>query len=120
MKGFRDFIMRGNLVQLAVAFIVGAAFSTVVESFTNMLMSLIGKIGGRPDFNNIKPGGVPVGAFITAVISFLIVAAVVYFCVVVPFQAFQRRLEKNKEAEVAAPTTEELLTEIRDVLKEKN
>ncbi len=119
MKGFRDFIMRGNLVELAVAFVVGAAFATVVESFTNVLMSLIGKIGGRPDFNSIHPGGVPIGAFLTALVSFLIVAAVVYFFVVKPYEVVLHQMKKDEQAPVA-PTQEDLLTEIRDILKDNS
>ena len=77
VKGFKDFVMRGNLVELAVAFIIGVAFATVVKAFTDVVLSLIGKVGGNPDFNSIQPGGVPVGAFLTAAVAFLIVAAVV-------------------------------------------
>lgn len=82
MKGFKDFVMRGNLVELAVAFVIGAAFATVVKAFTDVVLSLIGKVGGNPNFNTITPGGVPVGAFLTATVAFLVVAAVVYFFVV--------------------------------------
>src|SRR6476619_7591531 len=91
VKGFKDFIMRGNLVELAVAFIVGAAFATVVKAFTDVLLSLLGKVGGNPDFNNIKPGGVPIGAFLTALVAFVIVAAVIYFFVIKPYEAVKTR-----------------------------
>ena len=91
MKGFRDFVMRGNLVELAVAFVMGAAFATVVATFTAMLMNILGRIGGNPNFNAFKPGGVPVGAFLTALVSFLILAAVVYFFVVKPYEAARTR-----------------------------
>jgi large conductance mechanosensitive channel len=115
VKGFRDFIMRGNLIELAVAFIIGAAFATVVKTFTDVLLSLIGKVGGNPDFNNLKPGGVPIGAFLTALVAFLIVAAVVYFFVIKPYEAVKARFSK---AEVDAAPSEDvvLLTEIRDLL----
>ncbi|MFC8501788.1 large conductance mechanosensitive channel protein MscL [Pedococcus sp. NPDC057267] len=115
MKGFKDFIMRGNLVELAVAFIVGAAFATVVKAFTDVLLSLIGKVGGNPDFNSIKPGGVPLGAFLTALVAFLIVAAVVYFFVVQPYEAAKRRFA-HAEADAAPNEDVVLLTEIRDLL----
>jgi len=107
--------MRGNLVELAVAFVIGAAFATVVKSFTDVLLSVVGKVGGQPDFNNIKPGGVPVGAFLTALVAFLIVAAVVYFFVVKPYEVVKARFG---EAEVDAAPDEDvvLLTEIRDLL----
>ena len=77
LKGFRDFITRGNLIELAVAFIIGAAFATVVKTFAEMLMGFIGKIGGQPDFGEVTIAEVNVGQFINAVISFLMVAAVV-------------------------------------------
>ena len=115
MKGFKDFILRGNLIELAVAFIVGAAFATVVKAFTDVLLSLLGKVGGNPDFNNIKPGGVPVGAFLTALVAFLIVAAVLYFFVIKPYEAVKARFSRS---EVEVPPAEEvvLLIEIRDLL----
>jgi len=77
--------MRGNLIELAVAFVMAAAFGLVVKAFVNIIMSLIGKIGGQPNFDNIAPGGVPVGAFITTLVAFVILAAVVYFGVVMPY-----------------------------------
>jgi large conductance mechanosensitive channel len=116
MKGFKDFIMRGNLIELAVAFVIGAAFATVVKSFTDVFMGLIGKIGGQPDVNGWKPGGIPLGAFITAAIAFVIVAAVVYFFVVTPYEAYRAR--KAGPAEEPAPEESVvLLTEIRDALR---
>ena len=115
MKGFKDFVMRGNLVELAVAFIIATAFATVVKTFTDMLLGIIGKAGGKPDFNAFKPGGVPVGTFLTALVSFLIVAAIVYFFVVKPYEAAKARFSKT---EVDAAPNEEivLLREIRDAL----
>jgi large conductance mechanosensitive channel len=115
VKGFKDFIMRGNLVELAVAFVMGAAFAAVVTSFTAVLMSLLGKIGGKPDFNAYKPGGVPVGIFLTALVSFLILAAVVYFFVVKPYEAARERFAKVEE-DAAPPEDVQLLKEIRDLL----
>lgn len=119
MKGFKDFIMRGNLVELAVAFIIAAAFGTVVKSFTSMLMDILGKIGGTPNFSSWTPGGVSVGAFITAVISFLILAFVVYFFVVKPYEMARARFAKQEEAaeEPAPDESLELLKEIRDAIK---
>ena len=115
MKGFKDFIMRGNLIELAVAFIIGAAFATVVNTFTDVLLSLLGKVGGNPDFTNIKPGGVPIGAFLTALVAFLIVAAVVYFFVIKPYEAVKARFSKT-EVDAAPDEDVVLLTEIRDLL----
>lgn len=118
MKGFKDFLMRGNLIQLAVAFIIGGAFATVVTAFTAMLMDLIGKLFSTPDFSKFAPGGVSVGPFLTALVAFVMVAFVVYFFIVKPYDAYQARLKAGVE-EPAAPSTEDLLTEIRDILAEK-
>ena len=115
LKGFRDFITRGNLIELAVAFIIGAAFATVVKTFTDMLMGFIGKVGGQPDFSEVTVADVKVGLFINAVISFLIVSAVIYFFVVTPYNKVQRRISKGEEP--APPAADiALLTEIRDLL----
>ena len=115
IKGFKEFIMRGNLVELAVAFVMAAAFGLVVKAFVNIIMSLIGKIGGQPNFDDITPGGVPVGAFITALVAFVILAAVVYFGVVLPYNTLQERRAKGEEAEPPSDDVA-LLTEIRDLL----
>jgi large conductance mechanosensitive channel len=115
MKGFKDFIMRGNLVELAVAFIMAAAFGAVIKSFTDVVLGIIGKAGGNPDFNDYKPGGIPVGTFITALVSFLIVAAIVYFFVVKPYEAIRERYARVEEDAAPAEDTM-LLREIRDAL----
>ena len=115
LKGFKDFILRGNLVELAVAFVIGAAFATVVKAFTDMLMGFIGKIGGQPDFSTVTIAQVNVGNFINAVIAFLIVAAVIYFFVVTPYNTLQSRMARGEEATPPAPDIA-LLTEIRDLL----
>ena len=101
MKGFKEFIMRGNLIQTAVAFIIGTAFAAVVSTFTNVILSLIALVlGGRePNFDNWAPGGIPVGTFLTALISFLMVAAVVYFAIVKPMNALEARRKKGQEDE---------------------
>ena len=116
LKGFKDFIMRGNLVELAVAFIIGGAFATVVSTFTAVVLSLISKVAGNGvNFNSYAPGKVPVGVFLTALIAFLIVAAVVYFFVVTPYNKLQERMSRGEEPAPAAPDIA-LLTEIRDLL----
>lgn len=121
MKGFKEFIMRGNLIQTAVAFIIGTAFAAVVSTFTNVILSLIALVlGGRePNFDNWAPGGIPVGTFLTAFISFLMVAAVVYFAIVKPMNALEARRKKGQEDEGIPPTEADLLTEIRDLLAGK-
>ena len=115
LRGFKDFIMRGNLVELAVAFVIGAAFATVVKSFTDVLMGFVGKVGGQPDFSEVTLVGVNVGIFINSVIAFLIVAAVIYFFVVTPYNRIQERMSRGEETAPAAPDIA-LLTEIRDLL----
>ena len=116
MKGFKDFVMRGNLVELAVAFIIAGAFGTVVKTFTDVLMGVIGKLGGKPDFSTYKPAGLSVVIFLTALVSFLIVAFVVYFFVVKPYELAKARYAKVEED--AAPDEDTLLLrEIRDALR---
>lgn len=113
MSGFKKFILQGNLVEIAVAFVIGVSFGAVVTAFTAVIMSLIGKIFGKPNFNDIQPGGVPVGAFITALVAFVILAAIVYFFVVQPYELAKDRFTAPREDE---PSDVELLTEIRDLL----
>ena len=103
LKGFRDFIMRGNVVDLAVAVIIGAAFNAVVTSFTkDVLMQMISAVIGKPDFNsiafNIGETPIHIGALLTAVVNFLIVACVIYFCVVLPIQWITNRNKKEEAA----------------------
>ena len=91
LKGFRDFILRGNVMDLAVAVIIGAAFTGIVTALTEKIINpLLGAIIGKPDFGylvgHVNGGVVRYGDFITAVINFLIIAAVVYFFLVVPTQ----------------------------------
>jgi large conductance mechanosensitive channel len=112
LKGFKAFISRGNMIDLAVGVIIGAAFAGIVDSLTkDIITPIIGMFGGQPDFGAIKPFGIGVGSFINAVISFLIKAAGLYFLIVLPFNRFAKRLS-------AAPTpAEQLLAEIRDTLQ---
>jgi large conductance mechanosensitive channel len=117
LKGFREFIMRGNLVELAVAFVIGGAFATVVTSLTAVILSLVAKVTGgqNPDMTQFAPGDIPVGAFLTAFVAFLVLAAVVYFFVVVPYNKLQARISRGQEP--APPSADvALLTEIRDLL----
>lgn len=120
MTGFKNFILRGNLVELAVAVIIGTSFAAVVTAFTGMLLSAISKLtgGNEPNFDTFAPGDVLVGPFLTAAVAFLILAAVVYFFVVVPYTKAKERFfpteDKGTPADVA------LLEEIRDLLKARN
>jgi large conductance mechanosensitive channel len=119
MTGFKNFVLRGNLVEIAVGLITAVAFADVVKAFTNVLLELIAKvIGKNPTFDSWAPGGVHLGVFLTAVIAFLILAAVVYFGVVVPYTKAKERFfpaeAEGKPADVA------LLEEIRDLLATRN
>jgi len=114
MTGFKNFILRGNLVELAVAFVMAAAFAAVVTATVALLMDVIGKVGGTPDFSNYAPGGVGVGAWITAVIAFVIMAAVVYFVIVKPYTVAKERYFPSPEP--GTPEDIKLLQEIRDLL----
>jgi large conductance mechanosensitive channel len=121
IKGFKDFLLRGNVVDLAVAVVIGAAFTAVVGSFTSSFLEpLIGLVGG----GGVDGGTFVVdgqrftwGAFINAVITFLLTAAVVYFVVVLPMKAIVERRRRGEEAGPVVPTQVELLVEIRDLLR---
>lgn len=118
MKGFKDFLLRGNLVELAVAFVMAAAFLTLVEATVQLILDLLGKIGGTPDFSGYSYHGVSVGAWLTAAVSFLIMAMVVYFLIVLPYTRAKELLQRHDQAEVVtAPEDIVLLTEIRDLLR---
>ena len=118
VKGFKDFLMRGNVVDLAVAVVIGTAFAKVVEAFVVIIMDLIGLVGGTPNFSQWNPGGVSVGGFLTQLIGFIIVAFAVYLLVVVPMNRLAERRKRGEEPESEAPSEEViLLTEIRDALR---
>jgi large conductance mechanosensitive channel len=108
LKGFREFILRGNVVDLAVAVILGAAFNNIVSSLVgDVLNPLIAATVGKPDFSSVVlhvgGGEIKVGNFFNAAVSFVIVACVVYFAIVLPMNALLARFKKNEPA--AAPTT---------------
>lgn len=114
MTGFKNFVLRGNLVELAVALIMALAFASVVTATVALVMDVIGKVGGTPDFSSWDPGGVSVGAWITAVISFVIMAAVVYFLIVKPYTVAKEKYFPSEEP--GTPEDVLLLQEIRDLL----
>ena len=121
IKGFKDFLLRGNIVDLAVAVVIGVAFTALVAAFTeSFLKPLIGLIGG----GGIEGGTFTINgqvftwaAFINAVITFVLTAAVVYFAVVLPMKTIMERRKRGEEAGPAEPTQVELLVEIRDLLR---
>ena len=118
LKGFRDFILRGNVVDLAVAVILGAAFNSIVTSLVkDVLTQLIAAIVGKPDFSSVmlKVNGTPImiGNFLNAAISFLIVASVVYFGIVLPLNKLLAKLQKPApEAVSSVKTCPECLSDI--------
>jgi len=121
LKGFKDFLLRGNVIDLAVAIVIGAAFTAVVTSFTtSFLLPLIGLVGG----GGTNGGELVVdgqhftwGAFLTQVITFVLTAAVIYFVVVVPMKVVAERRRRGEVAGPVAPSQVELLAEIRDLLR---
>ena len=115
-SGFRQFIARGNVLDLAVGVIIGAAFGAVVDSLVkDVITPFIGMVVGQPDFSAWKAGAVNVGNFINAIIAFLLKAAALYYFIVLPFNRFAA---KYLAPPAPAPTPSELLlTDIRDTLK---
>ncbi|MGH8880956.1 MAG: large conductance mechanosensitive channel protein MscL [Stackebrandtia sp.] len=121
-RGFRDFLLRGNVVDLAVAVVMGAALTALVTAFTsaflNPLITLV--TGGEDSGGKFVVNGVefPYGEFINAVITFVLTAAVVYFFVVVPVKKVLERMKKQEEEPTVAEAEEiALLREIRDELR---
>ena len=123
VKEFREFLLRGNVVDLAVAVIVGAAFGAVVASFVNdVLMQIVGIFVGEPDFGGltltINDSEIRYGAFLNSVITFVTVAAAIFFFVVRPVNALMARRKAGLEPEPeAVPEDVVLLGEIRDLLR---
>ncbi|MFZ2274790.1 large-conductance mechanosensitive channel protein MscL [Corynebacterium variabile] len=128
LKGFKEFIMRGNVIELATGVIIGAAFTAIVTALTdNLIQPLINVFGGGDDVEGlawrIKSGDasttIDLGAIISAVINFLIIAAVVYFIIVMPINRMAEAAAKRKgqdTEEVATASETDLLIEIRDLL----
>lgn len=125
LTGFKDFLLRGNVVDLAVAVVIGVAFGAIVTAFAeDFIGGIIGAIGGSPDFGQagfeVKHSKIVLGTTVTALINFLIVAFAVYFFVVVPVNKLMERRKKGEEPEVAAPSEDiVLLQEIRDLLRQR-
>jgi large conductance mechanosensitive channel len=124
LKGFREFVLRGNVIDLAVAVVVGAAFGSIVTALTDRII--------KPLLNAITPPSSPglgvqlvadkpstyidFAALITAALNFIVVAAVIYFGIVLPLRTLQQRRNRATESASSLPTDIELLTEIRDLL----
>ena len=128
LQGFKDFIMRGNVIELAVGVVIGAAFTAVVTAFSESIINpLLAALGGV-DYSglglgfHVREGNdatfVNFGALLTAIINFLLIAAVIYFLLVAPMNKLDEATKRRKgiDPEEQAPTDTELLTEIRDLL----
>lgn len=122
IKGFRDFVMRGNVIDLAVGIVIGAAFTALITQFSNSFVNPIIKrlSGGREFAGKINIGNgqaLDWGAFVNAVIIFLITAAVLYFFFVMPMNKLEERRHRGEVPPPKAPSEEvQLLTQIRDAL----
>jgi large conductance mechanosensitive channel len=117
IKGFRDFVLRGNVIDLAVAVVIGGAFQGIVNGLVKDIINpFIGLIGGKPDFSGvyltIGKSKFMVGDFFNQVVSFLIIASVIYFFVVVPMNRVMARLKPKTVEEPAQKTCPECLSEI--------
>ena len=121
LKGFKDFLIRGNVIDLAVGIIMGTAFTAVVTALVqSVLMPAISMLVQSPNFDNfLVIGQIKIGVFLTAVVNFLLIAAVVYFAVVLPVQKLNERAIRNKGEEEEEDTELTLLKEIRDSLAKK-
>jgi len=121
LREFKDFLMKGNIVELAVAFVMGVAFAAVVNSFVNdLIMPILATIFGKPTFDDltftINDAVFRYGSFITAVITFVAIAAAVFFFVVKPMDALKKRMTKEEEAAVSDEERrhQELLAALRE------
>lgn len=122
IKEFREFLMRGNVVDLAVAFVMGAAFAAVVTSLVNdLLMPIIAMVIGKPDFRDltftINDAVFHYGAFLTTVVSFASIALAVFLFVVKPMDAMKARAARGEEA--AEPTNEERMVQLLEQIAAK-
>lgn len=118
LNGFKEFVLQGNVVSMAVGIIIGAAFGKIVDAFVEGIVDpLLGALVGEPNFDNLSAGPIQYGLVVTAAINFLLIAAVIYFFFVVPMN---KLVAAEEEAEEGPTPEQELLTEIRDALVQKN
>ena len=108
LKDFKEFLIRGNLVALAVAFVIGAAFAALISSLVaDLITPLIAAIAGKPDFASltftVNGSTFRYGAFINALITFIIIAAVVFFLIVRPYNALMKRAQRGQDKDAAPP-----------------
>ncbi len=126
LKGFREFITKGNVIDLAVAVVIGAAFTQVVNAVVQWLVTpLIAAIFGQPNLDNvatftINDAQFSIGAILTAVINFMLVAAAVYFVLIAPLNKYRGQQAEGAEEEPQAPPEDLLvLQEIRDLIRDR-
>jgi large conductance mechanosensitive channel len=117
MRGFRAFLLRGNVVELATAVVIGVAFGVVITAFVKDLVTpLIAAIGGQPDFSSlsftVNSSKFFYGDFLNALLAFILVAAVIYFLVIVPYTAMMARAKKEPPADPTTKKCPECLSEI--------
>lgn len=122
VQEFKDFITRGNLIMLAVGFIMGVAFSALVSSFVeDLVMPIVAIPFGQPDFSSltleVNESVIAWGSFVTAAVVFTLTALAVFLFIVKPYNAYEARTHEEEEEEEVGPTEIELLTEIRDSLR---
>lgn len=123
LKGFKEFIAQGNVIDLAVAVVIGAAFSAIVTAIVeNLINPLIGLLFNADSLDSVKVGVFGVGAIIGAIINFLAVALIVYFVFVMPMNRYKEHQAAKNPAveEETLPSEQELLIEIRDALRKNN
>jgi large conductance mechanosensitive channel len=123
LKGFRDFVLRGNVIDLAVAVVIGAAFGTIVTALVdNIINPLISAIVGKPDITQvgnftINNANFSIGTVLQAILNFLLIALAVYFVIITPMNRLMALRKQGEEPESDAPSEEILLlTQIRDLL----
>lgn len=119
LSEFKKFILKGNIIELAVAVIIGAAFNQIVNSMVaDVITPLIGLIGGSPDFSAIKIGPINIGKFINAILNFLIVAAVIFFGIIKPIKKLQELSNKKENVVTPTPVVSEEVVLLREILEE--
>ncbi len=122
IQEFRDFVARGNMVDLAVGFVMGAAFKALVDALVaNVIMPIVAIPFGQPNFDaivwTVNGSEIMIGAFITALVSFVLVALGVFLFIVKPYNAYRSRVEVAEEEAETGPSEIDLLMEIRDGLR---
>jgi large conductance mechanosensitive channel len=125
LREFKDFLMKGNIVELAVAFVMGVAFAAVVNSFVNdLVMPVIAMVIGKPDFSSltftINDAVFRYGAFLTALVTFVAIAASVFFFIVKPMQALQARGARDVEEEAVLSDEERRHQELLAALRSRS